>query len=208
MNHFKLLTLLVTLCSLVYAQNVQLYKISVEEKANGTLIRIGIKGNITPSQITAWTSDSRWLYVTLMGGNIDTTSQWPFIKTGIVSEFQAHQFNKSVQLDFRLSHEIESFEINTLDSNNEVVISLRSPLTETYGTLNRLKDLEGKEVKVDGSKPVSGKLELRERFPYALMVIGGGFITVGLLQPSGVEFAAGTAIFVTGYFLVKKAGSH
>ena len=207
MNHLKLILTLIALYSLIFTQSAQINKISIEEKANGTLIRMGVDNPISYSQITGWTSNTGWFYVTLLGSEIDTTRQWFPIQTGIVSEFHAHQFTHSIQLDFRLTRKIESFEINVLEANNEVVIFVRLPITETVGVLQKLKDLESDEFKTDESTSLSYNLELKTRLPFALLLVGGGLITSGFLQSNGVEFLIGSAMLVTGYFLIINAES-
>jgi len=204
MNHFKLIVILGFLNSWIFTQSAEINKISVAEKVNGTLIRIGTNNPVSNSQITAWISDPGWLYVTLLTCKIDTTRYWPPIGTRIVSEFQAHQFINSVQLDFRLTHQIEDFEVEVFDSNQEVVILLRFPVSEGLADLQRLQDLEGNELQIDRLKPLTEGQKLKKRLPYVFLVVGGGFITSGLLQSSGIEFVIGSAIFISGYYLLKR----
>ena len=195
-------TLLV--CSQTLGSTAEIRGIVVEEKANGAVIRIKGTEMINRSDISVWTSDSGWLYVTIMGGTIDTTQLWPFGGAGIVSGFQADRLPESVQLSFRLSRVVESYEINTEDGENGVMISLRLPLDDTALSVRRLKSLQGNEVTIYKSELTPNEQRQRVLLSYALLLAGGGLVTRGLLQSRGVDFMAGAALVVTGTIMAKR----
>ena len=198
------LCLILAFGSLAHGRTVEIRGIAVEEKANGTIIRIQRTGTIERSQIAAWTSDTGWLYVTLMGGTIDTTRLWPFVPTGIVTEFQAHQLPEAVQLNFRLAREIASFEIDGLPAEDDILIALRLPVTDTLGDLVRLGNMGGEEIRIDASKPAGTGWTPELRLPYALMALGTGLVATGLVRSDGLNFILGAVILVGGQVLGKK----
>ncbi len=138
--------------------------------------------------------------MTLINTSIDTIREWPFVKTGFVTEFQAHQMPESVQLNFRLSKSVESYEIVVPDSQGAIVTVLRLPLSETFDAIDKLKSVAGEEVSVGGPESV---LSLKERAPYILMVVGSGMVAGGLLRSESVEFIVGTVFLVGGYLYIK-----
>ncbi|MEE9165924.1 MAG: hypothetical protein V3U24_00460 [Candidatus Neomarinimicrobiota bacterium] len=199
------LALLTLLNSQPTTQASQIHGVAVEEKANGTVIRIGITGAVSSSQVTAWISQSGWLYVTLLETAIDTNHRWPVLRTGTVSRFEAHSFPDAVQLDFKLSRAMESPDIGVSPSGDEVMITLRSPVAEVLGTLDRLSSRKGDEVEIDESKTESRTAQFTQRLPHALILAGSGLVLAGLIDSNSAEFIGGSAIIVAGYISIKKA---
>ena len=194
------LPLMMVLSSPAHAKAVEITGIVIEQKVNGTVITIEKRGKIERNQVSAWTSETGWFYMTLINTSIDTIREWPFVKTGFVTEFQAHQMPESVQLNFRLSKSVESYEIVVPDSQGAIVTVLRLPLSETFDAINKLKSVAGEEVSVGGPESV---LSLKERVPYILMVVGAGMVAGGLLRSESVEFIVGTVFLVGGYLYIK-----
>lgn len=205
MRYLSLAVFLLTFLPRLPGNDGEIHGIAVEEKANGTLIRISVSSPVDPAQITAWTSETGWLYLTIVGAAIDTTRQWPFVGTGIVSQFEAHQFADAVQLNFRLVHPVKSFETDVLSSRGEVVISLRPPLTETLGALDRMKSRKGDEIEMDTPGKLSRVSRFEARLPYALIITGGGFVVSGLFSSSALQFLGGSAILTVGYVMLRRA---
>tara|TARA_B100000035_G_C20985442_1_gene547561 strand:+ start:508 stop:1104 length:597 start_codon:yes stop_codon:yes gene_type:complete len=188
------------LTSAAYPKAVEITGIAIEQKVNGTVITIEKRGKTEREQVSAWTSETGWFYMTLVDASIDTTREWPFVRTGFVTEFQAHQMPESVQLNFRLSKPVESYEIVVPDAQGDIVTVLRLPLSETYGAIDKLKSVAGDEVSVGGTESVSS---LKERAPYLLMVAGAGMVAGGLLRSEAVEFIVGTVFLAGGYLYIK-----
>lgn len=195
-----ILSLMMFLTSAAYPKAVEITGIAIEQKVNGTVITIEKKGRTEREQVSAWTSETGWFYMTLVDASIDTAREWPFVRTGFVTEFQAHQLPESVQLNFRLSKPIESYDLVIPDSGGDIVTILRLPLSETYGAIDKLRSVAGDEVSVG---EVESKLSLKERLPYLLMVTGAGMVAGGLLRSEAVEFIVGTVFLVGGYLYIK-----
>ncbi|MFQ6674159.1 MAG: hypothetical protein ACE5GH_05165 [Fidelibacterota bacterium] len=183
------------------AQPIEIHGIAIEEKVNGTLIRISKTGKIDPGRITAWTSNAGWFYMTIMGATIDTTRPFPFVRTGIVSDFQSHQLKDLVQLGFRLNRSIGTFHIDAVSSRDEIVVVLRLPVKTSLSAISRLQSRQGKEESKEKTETDGYYQAFKDRLPYALMLAGAGLVTSGMIQSSAVEFILGGGILVGGYVM-------
>lgn len=97
--------------------------IEVEEKLNGSLIRIVTSRSFSESDIA--TSYSRgWLNVTIFGGLLDTLRMGSDRTVGIVNRIVPFQFENSAQVSFRLNREIGDQKVFV--GEGEVLISMRN----------------------------------------------------------------------------------
>jgi len=159
---------------------------------NGTIITIATDG-ILPKDVTAWESDNGWFYVTLVDCRIDTTIEKPFIKTGIVIDFQSLQLDETVQLNFRLSDKLSTF--NILDNGiDEVLITMRSPVGETVAISDSGNILEELPVRPN---PLS----------YLVMATGSGLIAKGFVDSKLMDFLSGSVLLVVGYVWMRSPPS-
>jgi hypothetical protein len=171
---------------------IQIQSLAISQKMNGTIITILTDGTL-PQDVTAWEADNGWFYVTLIGCRIDTTIEKPFTETSIVIDFQSHQMDDAVQLNFQLSDKLSAF--NILDNRkDEVLITMRSPIGDTVASLNETDLLNEQSVRPN---PLS----------YLVMASGSGLIAKGLADSKSIDFLAGSVVLVAGYLWMKSSPS-
>ncbi len=100
-------------------------KIEIEDKANGTLIRILTTQNFTDSNLSLRAGQG-WLYLDIYGGKIDSSSLYAQFKQGIISKVVASQIsNELAQIGFQLRDIIIEKNL-LLQSSNEILISIKT----------------------------------------------------------------------------------
>lgn len=179
---------------------VTIHGITVEEKANGTIIRINKLGNINPSQITAWISETNWFYMTVWGGIIDTTLEFHFTPTGIIQDLQYENLPESVQINFSLTREIETFEIDT-ELSDDILVTLRLPLAETLATIEKIRTLEGEKLAVPLEETSPSIKTITNKIPFAMMFTGSALFITGVIEFNNSEMISGLLLLGCGYFL-------
>jgi len=98
--------------------------IALEEKANGTLIRIRSAGMLR--DIETWLRRDNSLYVTIPDARADTTALNATPATGLVRTVVAIQTPTALQLTFRLTGKIATSEVIRDEFSNDLLISVRS----------------------------------------------------------------------------------
>jgi N-acetylmuramoyl-L-alanine amidase len=99
--------------------------INIQEKANGTLIRISTSRSFTKSEV-GFRERHGWLYVDIYGGRLDSVSLSQKFDTGIVSEIiPIRTSEQTVQLSFKLRKSIVDKQI-FFDNPNEILVSLKT----------------------------------------------------------------------------------
>jgi N-acetylmuramoyl-L-alanine amidase len=144
--------------------------IKIEEKSNGTVIRIQTTRQFDEGKMTAWAAQNGWFYLTVVGGVGDSVSIQNTQPMGIVLEAQMDQTGRTVQLAFRLRSNIESHDIHQNTAPNEIVLTLRSPLILSEEKMRRSRDywyidtivLDAGHGGKDGG--TTGKYGLQEKF--------------------------------------------
>lgn len=118
--------------SLVY-EGINILAINVEEKVNGTLIRILTKRKFDLPNLARRVSQG-WLYIDIYGGRVDPAKIESNKSNGIVRKIVALQHEESAQLSFRLRKEVEREDISISSSDHEVLVSVRTSkvLPENY----------------------------------------------------------------------------
>ncbi len=132
-----------TLTLHIFRQTHNIARISVEEKVNGTLIRILTLRKFNSSNIATRVSQ-KWLYVDIYGGTVDTTRWRISPKIGIVRRLIPVQFEESAQLSFQLKRPIDKKDVSLQMGNNEILVSIR---TKKNIPKNYLLDLESEKQK-------------------------------------------------------------
>ena len=84
--------------------------LSIEEKANGTVIRIVSTRQFEDGSLTGWSAQNRWFYLTVSGGIADSVTLRKAKLGGVVRGITVDQTGRSVQVAFQLRTEIENFE--------------------------------------------------------------------------------------------------
>ena len=100
-------------------------KIDIEEKANGTLIRVLATQNFTDSELSLRAGQG-WLYLDIYGGKIDSASLYVQFKKGIISKVVASQISQELaQIGFQLRDVV--IEKNLILQNpKEILISIKT----------------------------------------------------------------------------------
>jgi len=117
--------------------------IVLEEKANGTLIRIATTRAFARKHITTRLSRG-WLYLDIFGGRIDGKTMSNAKPAGIVRRVSATQSGSLAQISLQLKQDIDQRKIGISGQDAEVLISLPSgePLSADF-----LKSLEEERKK-------------------------------------------------------------
>ncbi len=113
--------------------------IDIDEKANGTILRIQTREVFDERNISTFKHNNGWFYVTVKGGFVDTIAVKRSTTRGVVRRISADQMDESVQLAFQLRSEIEGHEFYQNSDPSELVITLRTPLSKSA---NRIKDVK------------------------------------------------------------------
>ncbi|MFQ6618379.1 MAG: N-acetylmuramoyl-L-alanine amidase [Fidelibacterota bacterium] len=128
--------------------NLRLFNITgieIVEKANGTLIKISTTKEFGPNEYKSWINRAGWLYVTISGGILDSLGIVSTRPAGVVSRIVPFQMPQSAQISFRLKRKVESSEIYQTTDPNQIIISLRTPIS---GDLNKIqRDLQSESKK-------------------------------------------------------------
>jgi N-acetylmuramoyl-L-alanine amidase len=105
------------------ASTANISRILVEEKANGTLIRIQTTSPFNRRQVSTRVSRP-WLYIDVVGGRIDTGAVRHTRPAGIVQRVVPVQTGAVTQISCQLKEDIEQKRIIISGQGNEILISL------------------------------------------------------------------------------------
>ncbi len=144
--------------------------LAIEEKANGTLIRLGTTQKFDTNSITGWSSSNKWFYLTISGGIADSLNIKKSNLGGSIRSLSIDQNPTSVQIAFQLINDIENFEIYQNNEPSEIVLSLRNPLSMSAEKIDKIRNSWFIDTIVidpghGGKDPgATGKYGLREKF--------------------------------------------
>lgn len=131
--------------NLVAKNNIS--KIEVEEKANGTLIRILTTQNFTESAFSLRTGQG-WLYLDIYGGKVDSSALYAQLKKGIISKVVASQITEELaQIGFQLRDSIAERNL-FLQNSNEILISIKTK-KDLSAEINKVLEREKKKWLID-----------------------------------------------------------
>ena len=167
------------------------------EKENGTFIILKFDGKIKKNNITAWFQNSGWFYVTIHNTKLDTTKRWPFKKTGNILDIQAKQIGESSQLDFKLKNKIEEFDFFLLN-NNQINLSLRYPLAETFSIIDSLNS--GDNITFTSENRIKKKWYSQNRFSFLLL--GTTLISKGIIRSNKNDVFLGLVFAMFNYIFL------
>ncbi|MFC1527390.1 N-acetylmuramoyl-L-alanine amidase [Candidatus Neomarinimicrobiota bacterium] len=117
--------------------NIQ--SIQVDEKANGTIVRVKTLEKFKKKEISTFLHKNGWFYLTIQGAAADSNSILKTDTRGIVKEISMDQLEGSLQLAFFLRSEIERHEFYQNKNTNEIVITLWAPLSKSVAKINEVK---------------------------------------------------------------------
>ncbi|HDI52040.1 MAG TPA: hypothetical protein ENF45_05365 [Bacteroidetes bacterium] len=109
----------------IHREGINISQIIVEEKINGTLIRIQTLRKFELPNVATRLSH-RWLYVDIYGGRLDTTQVRSNQRIGIVKKIVPLQLEEMTQLSFQLAQDIEKSAISVTNTDHEILVSLRT----------------------------------------------------------------------------------
>lgn len=144
--------------------------IAIDEKANGTVIRLETTRQFEEGSLTGWSARNGWFYLTVSGGIADSVALRKSRLGGIVRGITVDQTGRSVQVAFQLRTEIENFEVYQNNDPQEIVLTLRTPLSYSAEKIKKLRDAWYIDTIVidaghGGKDPgATGKYGLREKF--------------------------------------------
>jgi len=98
-------------------------KILVEEKANGTLIRLQTSRPFARKQVSTRLSQ-RWLYIDVVGARFDSGAVRSIRPAGIVQRVVPQYAGAVAQISCQLKEDIDQKRISISGLNNEILISL------------------------------------------------------------------------------------
>lgn len=110
----------------------------VEDKANGTLIRVKTTRKFARTNFSTRYS-RQWLYLDIYDGKIDKNLLATKIEPKLVSEFVPLQMSQMVQLSFKLKKDIAGREFNLSQHSDEIWLSIPSKETLNSKLLDELK---------------------------------------------------------------------
>ncbi|MEE9166444.1 MAG: N-acetylmuramoyl-L-alanine amidase [Candidatus Neomarinimicrobiota bacterium] len=115
--------------------------VTIDEKANGTIIRLRTTLNFDPGALAAWSARNGWFYLTVEGGVVDTSAFHQIRPVGVVRAINASQMEeKTAQIAFQIRSEVEDHELIQNRDPSEIVITLRTPLRLTADKIKKLRD--------------------------------------------------------------------
>jgi len=117
--------------------NIQ--SIKVEEKANGTIIRIKTLKKFKKKEMSAFLHNNGWFYLTIQGGAADKKKLLKTDTRGIVKKISMDQLEEAVQLAFFLRSDIERHEFYQNKKTREIVITLWAPLSKSVARIQEIK---------------------------------------------------------------------
>lgn len=101
-------------------KEVNILGVSIEERANGTLIVVRTSEPLRAEAALA----SGWLHLTLYRGRLDTTAMGSLRPKGTVREVRAYQYSHSAQISFRLKPGVSEYRIYPSPDPKKVVVLL------------------------------------------------------------------------------------
>jgi len=99
---------------------VNILGVSIEERANGTLIVVRTSEPLRAEAALA----SGWLHLTLYRGRLDTTAMGSLGPEGAVREVRAYQYSHSAQISFRLKPGVSDYRMYPSPDPKKVVVLL------------------------------------------------------------------------------------
>lgn len=112
-------------------EDYNIHGISIEEKKNGTLIRINTSREF--KNLSNWVLSSGWFYLDIFNGRIDTSDKANYPKSSKgsnISKIIITQTADFAQISFKLRNKIENHIITQDKKNNEIQISLTKKLSD------------------------------------------------------------------------------
>ncbi len=114
--------------------------LTIDEKANGTILRIHTRERFPDKNISSFVHDNGWFYLTVSGGLVDSAEIIRSETRGVIRHVTVDQLNESVQLAFNLRSQIDGHEVYQGNNPTEIVITLRTPLSKSADRIKDVRD--------------------------------------------------------------------
>tara|TARA_Y100001970_G_C14223427_1_gene854067 strand:- start:1223 stop:2716 length:1494 start_codon:yes stop_codon:yes gene_type:complete len=114
--------------------------INIEQKSNGTIIRIKTKKSFSDRDISSFINKHGWFYLTVVGGVADTSTLNKTITRGIIQRVESDQINETAQVALKLRSKVISHEWYQSHNPNEIVITLRTALDNNISLMKKNRD--------------------------------------------------------------------
>ena len=121
-------------------QEYTINSVDISQKANGTILRIKTKKSFPDGNISSFFHENGWFYITISGGLVDTTEFRRSDIRGVISNIAADQLDQTAQLAFQIRSKVESHELYQSKDQNEIVVSLRTPMDNSVSRINKVRD--------------------------------------------------------------------
>lgn len=108
-----------------------LIALSIEEKANGTLVRLQSTQLFRESDFSSWVNESGWLYVQIYGGRFDPSIIGIAPGKGFIERVVPVQQPQLAQVSLKLKDVIESHEVGQDPRTKEIFITLYRKISAT-----------------------------------------------------------------------------
>jgi N-acetylmuramoyl-L-alanine amidase len=155
---------------LLSSSKFNINNVIIDERQNGTVIRILTNRRFGQQEITA---DMRygWLHVDFYGGKVDTKKVKSSPTTGLVRSVNTFQFDELASLAFRLRNDPVSREVINNSAENEVLVVLRTKEEVSQKELSELPESLQEEKTNDLMKQLE---EERNKWLIDVVVIDPG----------------------------------
>ncbi|MDZ7331470.1 MAG: N-acetylmuramoyl-L-alanine amidase [candidate division KSB1 bacterium] len=126
---------------------INITQITIEEKANGTLVSIMTTRRFSESELSL-RSGPNFIYLDIYGGRVDSLALYGKYKTGLIAEIIPSQVtNELAQIGFRLRQDIIEKSL-LLQNPNQILISLKTKV-ELPKNSNKNIDVEKRKWLID-----------------------------------------------------------
>ena len=102
--------------------------VDINEKANGTILRIKTRSNFPEGNISSFFHENGWFYITIADALVDTTEIRRSDIRGVVRSVTADQLENTAQIAFQIKSKVDSHELYQGKDPSEIVVSLRTPM--------------------------------------------------------------------------------
>ena len=114
--------------------------IDVEEKSNGTIVRLKTRKPFSERNISSFINKHGWYYLTIAGGLVDTVALNGAVTRGIIHRVESEQIGETAQIALKLRSNVISHEWYQNLDPNEIVVTLRTPLRKSSRRIKDVKD--------------------------------------------------------------------
>ena len=118
-----------------------IHRASVEEKRNGTLIRVRTSQTFDAANIVRYITDNGWLVVQIPAGKVDTLELARSTMGGLIRNAWGRQLANSAELRFKLNEKVPLPEVFQVDNGRELHIALRNPVRKKGNRTEEMRKL-------------------------------------------------------------------